>query len=43
VLLNAAEKEVITALTSIIAAHDKLSLVLIARGKQLDANIVIWG
>jgi hypothetical protein len=36
------EKETITALVSITAAHDKLPLFLIARGKQLDANIVSW-
>jgi hypothetical protein len=33
VLLNAAEKEAITAVESITAAHDKLSLFLIAKGK----------
>jgi hypothetical protein len=33
VLLNAAEKEAITALASTTVAHDKLPLFLIARGK----------
>jgi hypothetical protein len=43
--VNAAEKEAIAALASITAAHDKLSLFLIAKGKtpsveqsQLGAN-----
>jgi hypothetical protein len=41
--INSGEKEAITALASMTAAHDKLPLFLIAEGKTAMSNEVSWG